>query len=65
MSYEDPVIDFHDAITMVLRQVDGLIVIPAAGLESQLTAPELKATPIVTLDRPVEIGSTVLWCKTK
>jgi len=53
MSYEDPDAEFNEAMMMMLRQVDGLIVIPAAGLESQLTAPELKTIPIVTLDRPV------------
>src|ERR1700761_6504325 len=52
MSYEDPATEFNEVMTMMLRQVDGLIVIPAAGSETQLTAPELSRLPIVTLDRP-------------
>lgn len=52
MSYEDPDAEFNEAMMMMLRLVDGLIVIPAAGFVSHLIAPELKTIPIVTLDRP-------------
>lgn len=53
MSYEDPEIEFSEAMMMLLRLVDGLIVIPVSGFKSRLTEPEFAAIQIVTLDRPV------------
>ncbi len=53
MSYEDPEIEFNEAMMMLLRHVEGLIVIPASSGATRLSSPEFKAIPIVTLDRPV------------
>ena len=53
MSYEDPEIEFNEAMIMLRRHVDGIVAIPSAGTFTRLTEPELSAIPIVTLDRPL------------
>ncbi len=53
MSYEDPETEFAEAILMLRRHVEGLVIIPSAGPVTRLTGPDLKAVPIVTLDRPL------------
>ncbi len=54
---ENPKIELDAVRQMIQRHVDGLIVIPAEGSGSNLTSPEFRDLPIVTLDRPVP-GST-------
>lgn len=54
MSGEDPEVEYNEAILMLQRHVEGLIVIPSAGSMTRLTEPEFFGLPIVTLDRPVE-----------
>lgn len=54
MSYEKPEIEFNEAMIMLSRHTEGLVVIPAAGKVTQLTNAAFKAIPIVTLDRPLE-----------
>ena len=54
---EIPATELEAVRQMVRRQVDGLIVIPAEGSGSMLTAPEFRDMPIVTLDRPVHGSS--------
>ncbi len=53
---EDPETEFDEACRMMSRNVEGMIVIPAAGTTSRsmLTERELDHLPIVTLDRPVK-----------
>ncbi len=53
MSYEDPEIEFNEAMIMLLRHVEGLIVIPAKGSGARLAGSEFRTLPIVTLDRPL------------
>lgn len=57
MSYEDPQTEYHEAMLMLLRHVEGLVVIPAAGSASRLTGPDFKQLPIVALDRPLGKGA--------
>ena len=52
-SDEDAAIEFTEANLMVLNNVEGLAVIPAAIGRSSLSRPEFEGLPIVTLDRPV------------
>ena len=52
MSDEDPEAEYDEAILMLQRNVEGLIVIPAAG-PTRLTGGEFSKLPIVTLDRPI------------
>ncbi len=54
MSYENPEIEFNEAMIMLSRHTEGLIVIPSSGKVTQLTNSAFKAIPIVTLDRPLE-----------
>lgn len=56
-SDEDPEREYTVASQMLRRHIDGLIVIPSAGLPSHLTKPEFQETPIVTLDRPISKSS--------
>ena len=51
---EDPDIEYNEASRMLRRQVEGFVIIPAAGGASRITASEFHRTPIVTLDRPIE-----------
>jgi LacI family transcriptional regulator len=55
-SEEDPATEFIEAKRMLRRHIEGLIVVPAPG-RSQLRDPEFEQTPIVTLDRPMRVGS--------
>ena len=50
---EDPATQLDAIRQMVQRQVDGLILIPAQGSESRQIEEELRATALVTLDRPL------------
>ena len=50
---ESPAIEYEEASQMLRRQVDGLVLIPAAHGPSRLTRPEFRDLPIVTLDRPI------------
>lgn len=54
MSYESPEIEFNEAMIMLHRHTEGLVVIPSAGNVTQLTSPEFRAIPIVSLDRPLD-----------
>ncbi len=56
MSYEDPEVEYKEAVLMLRRHLDGLIVIPAAGAGTHFGKPEFGAIPIVTLDRPLTGG---------
>ncbi len=51
---EDVDIEYNEAVRMLRRQVEGFVVIPAAGGVSRLAGAEFNRTPIVTLDRPIE-----------
>ena len=54
---EDPEAEFSEASRMMLRHVEGLVVIPAEGGAtgiSRLLSPELEDLPMVTLDRPLQ-----------
>ena len=42
---------------MLRRQVDGFVIIPAAGGVSRIAGSEFSRTPVVTLDRPIENSS--------
>jgi LacI family transcriptional regulator len=53
---EDVDMEYSEASRMLRRQVEGFVVIPAAGGATRITGPEFNRTPIVTLDRPVENG---------
>ena len=52
---EDPEAEFSEAYHMLLRNVEGIVVIPAEvrSGSSRLIAPELEDWPMVTLDRPI------------
>jgi LacI family transcriptional regulator len=51
---EDVNIEYNEASRMLRRQVEGFVIIPAAGGITRITGLEFSRTPIVTLDRPVE-----------
>ena len=53
MSYEDPEVEFNEAMIMLSRHTEGLVVIPSAGKITQLANLEFQTIPIVTLDRPL------------
>lgn len=53
-SEEDPETEFTEAVRLLRRRIDGLIIVPASEGGTRLTDPEFRNTPIVTLDRPVE-----------
>ena len=61
-SDEQASIEFSEACRMVLHNVEGLAIIPAANGRSMLGRPELAATQIVCFDRPMkgECSGTVL-----
>jgi LacI family transcriptional regulator len=51
---EDPDIEFEEAVRMLHRNVEGVVVIPAAsGRPTRLTAPQFSQLPVVTADRPL------------
>lgn len=52
-SDEDVEIEYAEAQSMLRRNVDGLIVIPATQESTGLTSPEFQSTHIVALDRPM------------
>lgn len=54
MSYESPEIEFNEAMIMLRRHTEGLVVIPSSGKVTQLTSPEFGAIPIISLDRPLD-----------
>lgn len=54
---EDVDIEFNEASSMLRRQVEGFVIIPAAGGVSRIAGTEFSRTPIVTLDRPIENSS--------
>jgi len=51
MSDEDPEVEYREALLMMQRNVEGLIVIPATV--THLTRDEFVGFPIVALDRPI------------
>lgn len=51
---EDVDVEYNEAIRMLRRQVEGFVIIPAAGGVSRIAGSEFNRTPIVTLDRPIE-----------
>jgi LacI family transcriptional regulator len=54
---EDVDTEYGEASRMLRRQVEGFVIIPAAGGTTRITGPEFNRTPIVTLDRPIENSS--------
>lgn len=52
ISGEDPEVEFTEASKLLRRNVDGLVVIPAARGRSRLGDPEFANLPIVAVDRP-------------
>ncbi len=57
-SSEDPKTEYEEALLMLQRHVDGLLIIPANGaptdgVRTHLTGPEFAKTHIVLLDRPL------------
>jgi LacI family transcriptional regulator len=54
---EDVEVEYNEASRMLRLQVEGFVIIPAAGGVSRIAAAEFSRTPIVTLDRPVENSS--------
>jgi LacI family transcriptional regulator len=55
MSDENPAAECNEAILMMQRNVEGVIVVPTAG--TQLTRDEFAGLPIVALDRPIPQGN--------
>lgn len=53
-SNEDADTEYAEAQLMLLRHVDGLIVIPANRGRSRLSLPEFQGTHIVAIDRPLQ-----------
>lgn len=51
---EDPDLEYNEASRMLRRQVEGFVIIPAAGGVSRIVGSEFSRTPVVTLDRPIE-----------
>lgn len=56
-SDEDPDLEHNEATRMLRRQVEGFVIIPAAGGVSRIAGSEFSRIPIVTLDRPIENSS--------
>lgn len=56
---EDPEAEFSEACRMRLRNVEGMVVIPAEmeSGASRLASPEFEEWPIVSLDRPIAGGA--------
>jgi|ERR1017187_6047320 LacI family transcriptional regulator len=54
---EDVDMEYAEASRMLRRQVEGFVIIPAAGGVSRIAGAEFNRTPIVTLDRPIENSS--------
>ncbi len=54
---EDVDMEYNEASSMLRRQVEGFVIIPAAGGVSRIAGAEFNRTPIVTLDRPIENSS--------
>jgi LacI family transcriptional regulator len=53
MSGEDSECEFNEAIQMLQRSIEGLIVIPAAEGSTRLIESDFADLPLVTLDRPL------------
>ncbi|MFZ0746744.1 MAG: LacI family DNA-binding transcriptional regulator [Terracidiphilus sp.] len=54
---EDVDMEYSEASRMLRRQVEGFVIIPAAGGVCRIAGSEFNRTPIVTLDRPIENSS--------
>jgi LacI family transcriptional regulator len=52
-SDDDPEREYRVASSMLLRHVEGILVIPAVGGTTKLSNEEFGSTPIVTLDQPM------------
>lgn len=52
-SDDDPEKEYRVAGSMLLRHVEGILVIPAEGGTTKLSHEEFRSTPIVTLDQPM------------
>jgi LacI family transcriptional regulator len=52
-SDDDPETEYRVAGSMLLRHVEGILVIPAEGGTTKLSYEEFRSTPIVTLDQPM------------
>ncbi len=52
-SDNDPEKEYRVASSMLLRHVEGILVIPSVGGATKLSRDEFKSTPIVTLDQPL------------
>jgi LacI family transcriptional regulator len=52
-SDDDPETEYRVAGSMLLRHVEGILVIPALGGKTKLSHEEFGSTPIVTLDQPM------------
>ncbi len=53
MSDEDPELEYTEAMLMLRRHVEGIVVIPAAGAVTHLDGSELEGISMVTVDRPL------------
>lgn len=53
ISGDDPDVVYDEAILMVQRHIEGLVVIPAIGNGAKLASDEFSRMPIVTLDRQI------------
>ena len=66
-SDEDGKTEFDEALQMLQRHVEGMIVIPAEAEHSRLLAPDFAKTSIVAIDRPIRsslIDSVLVQNKT-
>jgi LacI family transcriptional regulator len=66
-SDEDGKTEFDEALQMLQRHVEGMIVIPAEAEHSRLLAPDFAKTSIVVIDRPIRsplIDSVLVQNKT-
>jgi LacI family transcriptional regulator len=52
-SNDDPEMEYRVAGSMLLRHVEGILVIPVVGGATKLSHEEFRSTPIVTLDQPM------------
>jgi len=52
-SGDDPEMEYRVAGSMLLRHVEGILVIRAVGGTTKLSLEEFRSTPIVTLDQPL------------
>lgn len=54
----DPALEEAQVAQMTNHPVDGILLVPSDGRSPYLTAAASGSTPIVTMDRPIEVGKT-------